>query len=191
MRLCKCATNSVKSLVISCCTFIFIQFKERDELDRIFKLWIQRQSSASSSGCSAPILMSKAWDYRVRQHLGTRYNSKGGCFDWDLTMKLHEKGVFEYLFFRLKYASKICPQKKDFKAEGQKFGGFYVALKDDNSFCTDSAVWCHQQTTICAMEGTGFGVRNEGRCLPNNQSKFALFASVQSGKCLFFYTMQR
>lgn len=37
--------------------------------------------------------MPKAWDYRVRQHLGRRYNCKSGSFDWDLIMKLHEKGV--------------------------------------------------------------------------------------------------
>ncbi|KAF3853518.1 hypothetical protein F7725_014206 [Dissostichus mawsoni] len=67
-------------------------FKERDELARIFKLWIQPKSSSSSSQSAAPILMSKAWDYRVRQHLGTRYDSKKGCFDWDLKMKLHERG---------------------------------------------------------------------------------------------------
>lgn len=30
----------------------------------------------------------------MRQHLGTRYDSKRGSFDWDLKMKLHEKGVF-------------------------------------------------------------------------------------------------
>ncbi|XP_008310860.3 dynein assembly factor 3, axonemal-like [Cynoglossus semilaevis] len=36
--------------------------------------------------------MSKLWDNRVRQHLGTRYDFRKGCFDWDLTMKLHEKG---------------------------------------------------------------------------------------------------
>uniref|UniRef100_A0A3B5KUW5 Dynein axonemal assembly factor 3 n=1 Tax=Xiphophorus couchianus TaxID=32473 RepID=A0A3B5KUW5_9TELE len=58
---------------------------ERDELARILKLWIQPAGSS-------PVIMSKAWDYRVRQHLGTRYDSKKGCFDWDLTMKLHEKG---------------------------------------------------------------------------------------------------
>uniref|UniRef100_A0A672JUJ1 Dynein axonemal assembly factor 3 n=1 Tax=Salarias fasciatus TaxID=181472 RepID=A0A672JUJ1_SALFA len=40
----------------------------------------------------APFSMSRAWDYRVRQHLGTRYDSRKGCFDWDLTMKLHGKG---------------------------------------------------------------------------------------------------
>lgn len=66
---------------------VFVQFRERDELARIFKAWMQPQSSS--------ILISKAWDYRVRQHLGTRYNSKDGSFDWDLNMKLHEKGVFK------------------------------------------------------------------------------------------------
>lgn len=65
---------------------MLLQFRERDELVRIFKTWLQPQSSAS-------VLMPKAWDYRVRQHLGGRYNCKGGCFDWDLAMKLHEKGV--------------------------------------------------------------------------------------------------
>uniref|UniRef100_A0A3Q4AE81 Dynein axonemal assembly factor 3 n=1 Tax=Mola mola TaxID=94237 RepID=A0A3Q4AE81_MOLML len=59
-------------------------FRERDELARIFKGWIHPQSPS--------VLMSKAWDYRVREHLGTRYNCKSGCFDWDLSMKLHEKG---------------------------------------------------------------------------------------------------
>lgn len=66
---------------------VFVQFRERDELARILKAWMQPQSSS--------ILISKAWDYRVRQHLGTRYNSKDGSFDWDLNMKLHEKGVFK------------------------------------------------------------------------------------------------
>lgn len=65
----------------------FVQFRERDELARIFKTWMQPQSSS--------ILISQAWDYRVRQHLGTRYDSKNGSFDWDLNMKLHEKGVLK------------------------------------------------------------------------------------------------
>ncbi|XP_075949732.1 dynein axonemal assembly factor 3 isoform X1 [Anarhichas minor] len=69
-----------------------LKFKERDELARIFKLWTQPRPSSSSSECAAPVLMSTAWDYRVRQHLGTRYDSKKSCFDWDLIMKLHEKG---------------------------------------------------------------------------------------------------
>ncbi|KAM9336464.1 dynein axonemal assembly factor 3 [Symphorus nematophorus] len=78
-------TETVETAAHPCLNTTLLKFKERDELTRIFKLWIQPQSSSS-------ILMSRAWDYRVRQHLGTRYDSKRGCFDWDLTMKLHEKG---------------------------------------------------------------------------------------------------
>lgn len=85
-------TDTLDTVTHPCLNTTLLKFKERDELARIFKLWIQPQSSSSSPACSAPILMSKAWDYRVRQHLGTRYDSKRGCFDWDLTMKLHEKG---------------------------------------------------------------------------------------------------
>ncbi|KAM7381745.1 hypothetical protein PAMA_012540 [Pampus argenteus] len=85
-------TDTLETAAHPCLNTTLLKFKERDELARIFKSWIQPQSSSSSPAYSAPILMSKAWDYRVRQHLGTRYDSKRGCFDWDLTMKLHEKG---------------------------------------------------------------------------------------------------
>lgn len=61
------------------------QFKERDELVRIFKLWERPPS--------VPASVRKVWDARVRQHLGTRYDSRQGCFDWDLSMKLHQRGV--------------------------------------------------------------------------------------------------
>ncbi|XP_070783686.1 dynein axonemal assembly factor 3-like [Enoplosus armatus] len=85
-------TETLETPTHSCLDTTLLKSKERDELARIFKSWIQPQSSSSSSGFPAPILMSQAWDYRVRQHLGTRYNTKRGCFDWDLSMKLHEKG---------------------------------------------------------------------------------------------------
>ncbi|KAM3592636.1 uncharacterized protein V6R79_022597 [Siganus canaliculatus] len=78
-------TETPETPTHSCLNTTLLKFRERDELARIFKLWIQPQSSSS-------IVMSKAWDHRVRQHLGTRYNSKKGCFDWDLTIKLHDKG---------------------------------------------------------------------------------------------------
>ncbi|XP_077359360.1 dynein axonemal assembly factor 3 [Festucalex cinctus] len=70
-----------------CFNTSLLKFKERDELARIFKSWMPHSSSSI-----APLSISKAWDYRVRKHLGTRYDAKKGCFDWDLTMKLHEKG---------------------------------------------------------------------------------------------------
>ncbi|KAL6489143.1 hypothetical protein MHYP_G00028840 [Metynnis hypsauchen] len=61
-----------------------LKFRERDELAQIFKQWQHPPSNPAS--------VFKAWDARVRQHLGTRYDSRKGCFDWDLTMKLHQKG---------------------------------------------------------------------------------------------------
>ncbi|XP_076008062.1 dynein axonemal assembly factor 3 [Genypterus blacodes] len=70
-----------------------LKFKERDELSRIFQGWIRPPSSSSSSpGLCAPVAKANPWDCRVRQHLGTRYDSKTGSFNWDLTMKLHTKG---------------------------------------------------------------------------------------------------
>lgn len=47
-----------------------------------------------------------------------------------------------------------------------------------------SAGWCYQQARVCAMEGAGFGVRNAGGCLPNNQSHLDLIESVQSGNSI-------
>ncbi|XP_023149554.1 dynein axonemal assembly factor 3 isoform X2 [Amphiprion ocellaris] len=85
-------TETLEAASHACLNTTLLKFKERDELATIFKLWIQPRPSSSSSEPPAPILMPKVWDYRVRQHLGTRYDSKKACFDWDLTMKLHQKG---------------------------------------------------------------------------------------------------
>ncbi|XP_028331524.1 dynein assembly factor 3, axonemal isoform X1 [Gouania willdenowi] len=81
-------TESLEEASHACLNTTLLKFRERDELDRIFKLWTRNLTPSSLS----PISMSKAWDYRLRQHLGMRYDSKHGCFDWDLTMKMHEKG---------------------------------------------------------------------------------------------------
>ncbi|XP_051969418.1 dynein axonemal assembly factor 3-like [Xyrauchen texanus] len=77
-------TLSSDSHTHPCLDTSLLKFKERDELVRIFKLWEHPPS--------VPASMQKVWDSRVRQQLGTRYDSRQGCFDWDLTMKLHQKG---------------------------------------------------------------------------------------------------
>ncbi|XP_058497091.1 dynein axonemal assembly factor 3-like [Solea solea] len=87
-----CVTETMETASHPCLNTTLLKFKERDQLANIFKTWMQPQSSTSSSKGSTPVLMSKAWDDRVRQHLGTRYDARKGCFDWDLTMKLHQKG---------------------------------------------------------------------------------------------------
>ncbi|XP_062848763.1 dynein axonemal assembly factor 3-like isoform X2 [Trichomycterus rosablanca] len=77
-----------------CLDTSFLKFKERDELARIFKLW--------QCPPSTPVSVQKAWGARVRQHLGTRYDARKGCFDWDLTMKLHDRGCS--VIHKLQYA---------------------------------------------------------------------------------------
>ncbi|CAL9699040.1 unnamed protein product [Knipowitschia caucasica] len=84
-------TETMEEPTHPCLNTSQLKFKERDELARIFKQWTEPESSVS--GHRGSIVMSKAWDYRVRQHLGTRYDSRTGCFDWDLVMKLHDKGA--------------------------------------------------------------------------------------------------
>ncbi|OCT72926.1 dynein assembly factor 3, axonemal isoform X2 [Xenopus laevis] len=62
-----------------------IKFKERDELEDIFKFW----------RIADPKLfpIDKYWDGKNRRHLGTRYDSRKGAYDWDLSMKLHDRGA--------------------------------------------------------------------------------------------------
>lgn len=111
---------------------------------------------------SSSVLISKAWDYRVRQHLGTRYNSKDGSFDWDLNMKLHEKGVFEQI------QKLLCDV-------------YHPKRSTCFNLCSPPAVWSHPQTPVRPVEGEGRGLRDEGRSLQTEQSKPALVQSVQPG----------
>ncbi|XP_073458956.1 dynein axonemal assembly factor 3 isoform X2 [Aquarana catesbeiana] len=62
-----------------------IKFKERDELEYIFKFWQSPEPKLF------PI--ERYWDVKNRQYLGRRYDSRRGAYDWDLNMKLHDHGA--------------------------------------------------------------------------------------------------
>ncbi|XP_077169739.1 dynein axonemal assembly factor 3 isoform X2 [Paroedura picta] len=62
-----------------------LKFKERDQLEGIFRFWKNPDPRAFQ--------MEQLWDLRLRQFLGTRYDARRGVCDWDLTMKLHERGA--------------------------------------------------------------------------------------------------
>ncbi|XP_054850733.1 dynein axonemal assembly factor 3 isoform X2 [Eublepharis macularius] len=62
-----------------------LKFKERDQLEAIFRFWKNPDPQAFQ--------IEQLWDLRLRQYLGTRYDSRRGVCDWDLTMKLHEHGA--------------------------------------------------------------------------------------------------
>lgn len=135
-----------------------VQFKERDELARIFKQWQHLPSAALS--------VSKVWDGRVRQHLGTRYDARRGCFDWDLTMKLHSKGVSKLLPYTV--ATVLYMNRR------------YLTLLFQCPF--SSAVWSHTQAALQQVEGERRGLRAQGGTLPCPKSESTLHTCLQSRK---------
>ncbi|KAG8434111.1 hypothetical protein GDO86_012473 [Hymenochirus boettgeri] len=62
-----------------------IKFKERDELEAIFKFWRMPDPNLF------PI--ERYWDFKNREYLGRQYDSRKGAYDWDLSMKLHDRGA--------------------------------------------------------------------------------------------------
>ncbi|XP_075461568.1 dynein axonemal assembly factor 3 isoform X2 [Ascaphus truei] len=62
-----------------------LKFKERDRLEAIFKFWRNADPQIFQ--------VDKLWDIRNRQYLGSRYDSRKGSYDWDLSMKLHDRGA--------------------------------------------------------------------------------------------------
>ncbi|XP_004617082.3 dynein axonemal assembly factor 3 isoform X2 [Sorex araneus] len=64
-----------------------LKFRERDALEAVFRFW-----AGGEKGPEA-FPMSRLWDSRLRHYLGSRYDSRRGVSDWDLHMKLHERGA--------------------------------------------------------------------------------------------------
>lgn len=64
-----------------------LKFRERDGLEAVFRFW--------SGGEKGPEVfpMSRLWDMRLRHYLGSRYDARRGVADWDLRMKLHDRGA--------------------------------------------------------------------------------------------------
>ncbi|XP_010847587.1 PREDICTED: dynein assembly factor 3, axonemal, partial [Bison bison bison] len=68
-------------------TGLAAQFRERDALEAVFRFW-----AGGEKGPEA-FPMSRLWDSRLRQYLGSRYDARHGVSDWDLHMKLHDRGA--------------------------------------------------------------------------------------------------
>ncbi|KAI8506704.1 Dynein assembly factor 3, axonemal [Branchiostoma belcheri] len=60
-----------------------LKFRERDAMEAICKFW--RDPEVKSFD------IAKFWDARQRRYLEVRYDSRKNVYDWDRTMKLHEK----------------------------------------------------------------------------------------------------
>ncbi|KAK2089162.1 Dynein assembly factor 3, axonemal [Saguinus oedipus] len=63
------------------------RFRERDALEAVFRFW-----AGGEKGPEA-FPMSRLWDSRLRHYLGSRYDARRGVSDWDLRMKLHDRGA--------------------------------------------------------------------------------------------------
>ncbi|XP_066463853.1 dynein axonemal assembly factor 3 isoform X2 [Eleutherodactylus coqui] len=82
----KCVTDpEYQQSVLSLLNMAFMKYKERDELEYIFKFWQTPEPKLF------PI--DRYWDVKNRQFLGKRYDSRKGAYDWDLKMKLHDRGA--------------------------------------------------------------------------------------------------
>ncbi|XP_064236888.1 dynein axonemal assembly factor 3 isoform X2 [Aotus nancymaae] len=64
-----------------------LKFRERDALEAVFRFW-----AGGEKGPEA-FPMSCFWDSRLRHYLGSRYDARRGVSDWDLRMKLHDRGA--------------------------------------------------------------------------------------------------
>ncbi|KAF6779962.1 hypothetical protein AHF37_00582 [Paragonimus kellicotti] len=62
---------------------IHLRFRERDILESIFKFWRGKDENIFD--------IFKCWDYRLRRHLGTRYDAIPNVFDWDCSITLHDR----------------------------------------------------------------------------------------------------
>ncbi|KAA3676015.1 dynein assembly factor 3, axonemal [Paragonimus westermani] len=60
-----------------------LRFRERDVLESIFKFWREKDENIFN--------IFKCWDYRLRRHLGTRYDAIPNVFDWDCSITLHDR----------------------------------------------------------------------------------------------------
>ncbi|XP_045435686.1 LOW QUALITY PROTEIN: dynein axonemal assembly factor 3 [Pipistrellus kuhlii] len=64
-----------------------LKFRERDALEAVLRFW------AGGEQGPAAFPMRRLWDLRLRHYLGSRYDARRGVSDWDLHMKLHDRGA--------------------------------------------------------------------------------------------------
>lgn len=97
-----------------------LQFRERDALEAVFRFW--------SGGEKGPEVfpMSRLWDSRVRHYLGSRYDARRGVADWDLSMKLHDRGVRK-------------PGGRHLGSEGGGLGSGLLCLREKGWACTSES----------------------------------------------------
>ena len=59
-----------------------LKFRERDDIEFVFKFWRDAQNKSFQA--------SQLWDYRLRQYYTTRYDVRDNAIDWDYHMKFKD-----------------------------------------------------------------------------------------------------
>lgn len=62
-----------------------LKYGERDAMLNVFSFWQDKPKHKFD--------IPTYWEQRVRAYLATRYDSRNGAFDWDLSMRLRDNGV--------------------------------------------------------------------------------------------------
>jgi dynein assembly factor 3 len=66
--------------------FDLLKFKERDFLEGIFKFWRLKNEPDKQY-----FPAEKCWEFRLRNYMKTRYDTRKNAFDWDFSMKLADR----------------------------------------------------------------------------------------------------
>nr|CAH8864042.1 unnamed protein product [Trichobilharzia regenti] len=82
-KLIRMTTNLDGHLSLTFIDVFHLKFKERDMLESVLKFWRGREGTKFDA--------SKCWDFRLRKHLGTRYDAIPNVFDWDCSITLHDR----------------------------------------------------------------------------------------------------
>lgn len=74
-----------------------LKYRERDGLENIFQFWLNKKENIFNA--------SLYWENRLRALLKTRFDHRNGAFDWDLMMRLKDRGAQqicnqEYTYWR-------------------------------------------------------------------------------------------
>ncbi|KAK4468703.1 hypothetical protein MN116_007883 [Schistosoma mekongi] len=93
----KLVTNLSCLILLKFANLTHLKFKERDMLESILKFWRGNEIMKFDAV--------KCWDYRLRKHLGTRYDAIPNVFDWDCSITLHDRkattvNTKEYAYWR-------------------------------------------------------------------------------------------
>lgn len=110
--------------------FSQLKFKERDQLESIFKFWRNTDPKLFD--------ICQHWDDRLRQYFTTRYDSRQNVFDWDYNMKLSKKAsiinTHEYKSWREQGVAFELRSDSTYEVSNRSLASGLIIKKDGERF---------------------------------------------------------